>query len=241
MYYQNYEDYMRAVLGYPIDTTNTYSRYNSSNYLQFNNTNLAIQDVPKESSYMAISEKENEFLDLYPDIYKIVNPMVCKICENNRAPVTRELVQKMTDEIYNNLEETETPTVVNINATLTNNTTINSERTQNRDYRTPQSTPQNSTQKNSNLNNREYKEVRNNKENAIQKDARDNKKSGEVRETRQIIPRNNLLRDLIQILILKRLLEGNRPPVNNPPRPPINPGPPRPPIRPREYTDYYKF
>lgn len=241
MYYQNYEDYMRAVLGYPIDASNTYSRYNPSNYLQFNNMNLAVQDMPRENFYMTINEKENDFLELYPDIYKIVNPMVCKICENNRVPVTRELVQKMTDEIYNNLEETETPTVVNVNATLTNNTTINSEKIQNRDYRTPQSTPQNSTQKNSNLNNREYREVRDNKENLSPKDVRDNRQSGEVRETRQITPRNNLLRDLIQILILKKLLEGNRPPVNNPPRPPITSGPPRPPIRPREHTDYYKF
>ena len=48
-------------------------------------------------------------------------------------------------------------------------------------------------------------------------------------------PKNNLLRDLIQILILKRLLEGNRPPVINPPRPP------RPPIRPKDYNDMYKF
>ena len=241
MYYQNYEEYMKTVLGYPIDTPSTYSGYNPSNYLQFNNSNLATRDMQIESSYMKINNKENDFLDLYPDIYKIVNPMVCKICENNRKPVTRELVQKMTDEIYNNLEETETPTVVNINATLTNTTTINSEKTQNRDYRKTQSIPQNSTQKNSNLNNREYKEFIGNKENASSKDVRDNKQNGEVRETRQIIQKNNLLRDLIQILILKRLLEENRHPVNNSPHPTINPRPPRPPIRPREYTDYYKF
>ena len=27
MYYQNYEDYMRSVLGYPIEPTNTYESY----------------------------------------------------------------------------------------------------------------------------------------------------------------------------------------------------------------------
>ena len=28
MYYQNYEDYMRSVLGYPIEPRNTYEMYN---------------------------------------------------------------------------------------------------------------------------------------------------------------------------------------------------------------------
>ena len=200
MYYQNYEDYMRAVLGYPIERRNVYSSYNKNNYLQFNDTNLAIQNMEEKSNYISNNINKNEgnrFLDLYPEIYKIVNPMICKICENNRAPVTRELIQKMTDEVYNNLEETN----------------------------------QNSTQKNSNLNNREYKEIRGSKENVVQKDARDNKENREVRETRQIMQKNNLLRDLIQILILKKLLEENRPSIN----------PPRPPIMPRDYTDYYKF
>ena len=61
-----------------------------------------------------------------------------------------------------------------------------------------------------------------------------------VRETRQLKPRNNLLRDLIQILILKKLLEENKLPTR-PPKTPVNPIPPRPPIRPRDYVDYYKF
>ena len=63
---------------------------------------------------------ENDFLNFYPEIYKIVNPMVCKICENNNEPITKELIQKMTDEVYNNLEETETTTVVNVNASFNN-------------------------------------------------------------------------------------------------------------------------
>ena len=27
MYYQNYEDYMRTILGYPVERQNTYSNY----------------------------------------------------------------------------------------------------------------------------------------------------------------------------------------------------------------------
>ena len=122
MYYKNYEDYMRAVLGYPIERQNTYSNY-SNNYLQANNTNLATQYMQAENSYTIDNNKrynENDFLNFYPEIYKIVNPMVCKICENNNKPITKELIQKMTDEVYNNLEETETTTVVNVNASFNN-------------------------------------------------------------------------------------------------------------------------
>ena len=122
MYYKNYEDYMRAVLGYPIERQNTYSNY-SNNYLQANNTNLATQYMQAENSYTITNNKkynENDFLNFYPEIYKIVNPMVCKICENNNEPITKELIQKMTDEVYNNLEETETTTVVNVNASFNN-------------------------------------------------------------------------------------------------------------------------
>ena len=220
MYYQNYEDYMRAVLGYPIERQNTYSNANNTSYLQFNDTNLAYQNAIQTSS------QEDDFLDMYPDIYRIVNPMVCKVCENNNEPITKELVMKMTDEVYRNLEEKEAGTVVNINATLSNDRSSgtnnsnnsNDAKVQNRTTKTAQSSQTAATKRNTNsvIENRD------------------------AREVRQVRPRNNLLRDLIQILILKRLLERNRPPVR-PPRPPMHPGPSRPPIRPREYSDYYKF
>lgn len=235
MYYQNYEDYMRAVLGYPIERQNTYSSFNNTNCLQFNDTNLAIQNAEKVNSNVPMNVMENqqdEFLDMYPEIYRIVNPMVCKVCENNTEPITKELVLRMTDEVYRNLEETEMTTVVNVNATLGNdrssvannsNNPVDS-KTQNRNVKTAQAT-QTANQRNTNS-------------------VAENRESREIKEARQRRPRNNLLRDLIQILILKRLLERNRPPIirpPRPPRPPMHPGPSRPPIRPREYPDFYNF
>ena len=161
---------------------------------------------------------KDNFLDMYPEIYRIVNPMVCKVCDNNNEPITKELVLRMTDEVYRNLEETDMTTVVNVNATLGNDRTSNNSnesKSQNRITKTSQ-TSQTANQRNTNT-------------------TIENRDSREVRQTR---PRNNLLRDLIQILILKRLLEGHRPPIR-PPRPPMHPGPSRPPIRPREYSDFY--
>ena len=92
MYYQSYEDYIRSILGYPVQTSNNYqtSTYNYSNDYEY-----TANTMPKYSS---------DVLDLYPEIYKIVNPMVCKICEANTKPITRELVEQMTDEIYLNIE-----------------------------------------------------------------------------------------------------------------------------------------
>lgn len=235
MYYKNYEDYMRAVLGYPIERQNIYSNY-SNNYLQANNTNLATQYMQAENSYTITNNKkynENDFLNFYPEIYKIVNPMVCKICENNNEPITKELIQKMTDEVYNNLEETETTTVVNVNASFNNSSSKMDSKTNKIE---------------NNIQNRNVKNtqnMQNTKPNSLasKSDTTSKTKDTEnigVRETRQLKPRNNLLRDLIQILILKKLLEENKLPTR-PPKPPVNPIPPRPPIRPRDYVDYYKF
>ena len=193
MYYQNYEDYMRSILGYPIQEqnlfSNTYSNYNNMEY------EYATQ-MPRYSK---------EILDLYPEIYKIVNPMVCKLCEANTKPITKELLEQMTEEIYLNIESDPSEyvsQVVNVKVNLPNQ----EEKRQN------------------NINSPKVTTLK--KENRVEEKTRT--------ENRQML-RNNTLRDLIKILILNRLLGGNmRPPRPRPPRPPfpmrpeINPIPPRP-------------
>lgn len=228
MYYQNYEDYMRTILGYPVERQNTYS---NNNCLHFNDTNLAIQNMPRENQYVQVNfarNDESDVLNFYPEIYRIVNPMICKVCEKYNEPITKELVVKMTDEVYNNLEETDSTTVVNINATLSNNTIVKNERMSTTNNESNAEVENKMQNKNSKTSQSMQTYLRN-------KDSISSVKNKENVETRQVKPKNNLLRDLIQILILKRLLEGNRPPVINPPRPP------RPPIRPRDYNDMYKF
>ena len=87
-----YEDYMRSVLGYsPIEYQDTYdTNYNTYNSM-YNRTNFEIQEL------------EN----CYPDIYVLVYPMVQKICMNNTRPITKELVDEMTKEIYFSIEDNE--------------------------------------------------------------------------------------------------------------------------------------
>ncbi len=90
MYYQNYEDYMRCVLGYPTNSTITYDRPND-----------CYCNVMKQPTRNEIQENE----ELYPEIYKIVYPMVCKTCEEkNYDEITEELLEEMTNKIYMNLE-----------------------------------------------------------------------------------------------------------------------------------------
>lgn len=101
MDYQNYEDYMRSVLGYQNDNiyANTYNPRNDYYY-----------DMPTmTTNYTNINtEALNEF---YPEIYKLIYPMVCKVCNQNmNREVTKELVDRMTDEIYINFEAEDRPT-----------------------------------------------------------------------------------------------------------------------------------
>ena len=97
MYYSNYEDYMRSVLGYPADN-NTYQIYN--NYEMPQNCNTS------------------DLEDLYPDIYKKINPIVCRACENNNAPITKELIDNLTMQISDTVEKNIDITTVNLNVEL---------------------------------------------------------------------------------------------------------------------------
>ena len=210
MYFQSYEDYIRTILGYPVQNEMSYNTYPNCSY-----------------EYIEQPRYSSEIMDLYPDIYKIINPMVCKICEANSKPITRELVEQMTDEIYLNIENDTTieEDVVNVRVNL------------------PPTKPE------SNSNNRHVRTRDLNNENSSSKKIRDNRQENvnnankvDDSQNRIIRPfrRNNTLRDLIKILILNQLLGGRRPHIPNPPRPPFpgNPGPrpgpgPRPPIQPR--------
>ena len=229
MYYQNYEDYISSILGYPVQNNMGCSLgYNTDQTNTYSNANIEyLTSMPRYS---------NEILDLYPEIYKIVNPMFCKICEANTKPITSELIEQMTDEIYLNLESDTNidDEIINIRVNLPN-----SEAEANRN-RQVQKNAQNTSGNTS-------KRIRDNRQDNSTKSRVEEtaKATSQPREDRQIRRRNNTLRDLIKILILNQLLGGRRPqrPPRPfpPPRPPFPGGPrpnPRPSIMPRDtYND----
>ena len=75
MYYQSYEDYMRSVLGY--NTGNIYAN-------TYNPRNDYYYDMPMMTTDYVTSETD-EFNEFYPEIYKLIYPMVCKVCNEKRS------------------------------------------------------------------------------------------------------------------------------------------------------------
>lgn len=78
MHYQSYDEYMRSMMGYPMrESISPYS-----------NMDACPEDLER----------------MYPEVYRVVYPMVCFACDNMRTPVTEEMVDMMTDDIYDRVE-----------------------------------------------------------------------------------------------------------------------------------------
>lgn len=101
MYNESYEEYIRSILGYP--------NYNSNNCYE-NNYNINIANNRN-------NEGDMELEACYPEIYKIVYPMVNKACSNIARPITSNLIDELTNEIYSAVENDNS---INININLTN-------------------------------------------------------------------------------------------------------------------------
>ena len=214
MYNETYDEYIRSILGYP--TRNQFEQFNQEQqeyqgYQEYRN--------PTFNTNINISGNNVELENSYPEIYKIVYPMVAKKCDNMRGnDITKDDLENMTDEIYYALES-RNETQVNIN--LTND--VNGLKTANR---ANSSTSSNTTK-------------RENRKPEV-------KVSETTGEKRQL---NGGLRDLIQILLIRELLNRRRPPFRppmpNPPgpgprppmRPPFRPGPGRPPFN-RDFSSF---
>ena len=114
MYYQSYEDYLRDLECYR--QMPTYNNY----YAQYQRN----VEIPNDDDV----EK------LYPDVYKIIYPMVNKACNQHRGKITDDVVSRISNEIYSNLEINEVENDVRIenrNAQATKNTRLESSKTEN--------------------------------------------------------------------------------------------------------------
>ena len=214
MYNETYDNYIRSILGYPA--RNQFEQYNQEmpeyqSYQEYRN--------PTFNTNINISGNNVELENSYPEIYKIVYPMVTKKCENVRSETfSKSDIENMTDEIYYALEEKQEK-IININ--LTND--MSSTKAQNSSAVSTSAKVENK-----------------------RPDVKISQKAIENSEKRQI---NNGLRALIQILLIRELLNRPRPPFRppmpNPPgpgprppmRPPFRPGPGRPPFN-RDFGSY---
>lgn len=240
MYYQNYEDYMKNVLGnnnqieyvnspsrqiysysyiptytQPIDV-NPVNNFNASNIQNQQPLNIAREPVMQTSETIPVnanaSNTNNEIARIkrmYPEIYVILKPMIEKtVNENSSREITEEVINEMTNKIYESVEED-----MSISPRQVSNNNINAET------------------KNRNINQ------------AVQVSASTSTTSGAQKTARRPNnrPGNPTLRDLIRILIINRILDNfprnNRPGGDNrSPRPPQRPDnrPPMMPPMPRQ-------
>lgn len=91
MNYQNYDEYMRSLMGYPNMRTSMNMGMNTGM-----NTCM--------TPFMNMDTVSDDLERMYPETYRIIYPMVCVSCDNIRTPVTEEMVDMMTDDIYDRAE-----------------------------------------------------------------------------------------------------------------------------------------
>ena len=224
MYYQNYEDYMKNVLGsnytqdeymdmnssrqiYPYNNYNYYvPTYTQPTANAFQNNNITDVSIPFGKEALEVANLNNESINanvntnsniniakirkMYPDIYVILNPMVEKtLSENANKEITEEVLEAMTNQIYDSLEED----MIANTKVASNNNSIQENKNRNLNKTSQVSTPITAA---SNLNKTAVRRIG-----------------------------NPTLRDLIKILLINKLLENfnrnNRPgsPGNRMPRP----------------------
>lgn len=232
---ESYEEYIRSILGYPRadyfnsnETIDQCQNCNDMNYYSnIGNTNFDSKfndfyNISNSNGFYNIGnsngfynnnfnndfrmENREKLENCYPEIYKLVYPMVLKKCQNSRATITADDIDNMTDEIYYALENKEG---IELNINLTNSV---------------------SNSRDMNLQNLNEKRDKSNNKTEIKI-----KEKTEKRETRQINKGlRDLIKILLLRELLNR--PGQRPPMPGPgPYPPVRPpmpGPgPRPPVR----------
>ena len=100
MYNNVYQEYINNMLGMQpkIQSDFEYDTYRNSNIFQNqNSTNI-------------------EFEKFYPDLYKLLYPMIQTVCMRNTKPITEETIDEMVKDIYSNFS-TDEEVVLNINLT----------------------------------------------------------------------------------------------------------------------------
>lgn len=215
MYYQNYEDYMKSVLGNSYQNEYMNQNYNipymSNQSIPVNanvmeNTSVRpinnMQNNANVSTYnkdMNTTEKNEKIKKMYPEIFDLLMPMINKIVEENKnKEITESLIENMTMEIYNNIEDDMMGRKVesakqSTNITNTRNTVNNSRisTTLNSTIATSRISSQNNS--NINVTKPETRERALTNSNCIQ----NNKRIG-----------NPTLKDLIKILIINKIIDN---------------------------------
>ena len=99
MDYQSYDDYMRNTLGF--SSMNFPMGMQGTSCPNMNCQNMCITPYSNMSSNQMMWQDSSCDLErMYPDSYRVVYPMVVSTCRNVSMPVTEDMIDRMTDDIY---------------------------------------------------------------------------------------------------------------------------------------------
>lgn len=115
-----YEEYMQNFLNYPVNGyQGTYDQMVEDYPYSYSNQNMfGYNYVPRSYPIQnRNSMTNNELESYYPEIYKVVYPMVRKVCSQNNRGISKESIDSMVDEVCNNVETNEG---IELNITLNN-------------------------------------------------------------------------------------------------------------------------
>lgn len=199
MYNNQYEEYMRNSLGYGSMPMMNMNQMNS---------NTMNEMYESENNFSCNQAVDN----MYPEIYKIIYPMVCKACMAVNENISEDLVSRIVNEIYVNVESTEV--VETTRETRSSTQTVSSQANKISRNDLPNSTRTNTTSISS-FGSSNSKTGSNLTSNTSSNEVAVNTRQQEKRQG------NPLLRDLIRILVLRELLGNPTRPQRPPHRPPF--------------------
>lgn len=110
-----YEEYMQNFYGYPLNGyKNTYEQGGYENqqvmyepryeYGFVENYPYSYNNLNYNSVFFQKRNIEQELENSYPEIYKIVYPMVRKVCAQNNRGYGKAEIDRMVEEVYSNIE-----------------------------------------------------------------------------------------------------------------------------------------
>ncbi len=203
-----YEDYFKSIIGGSSESP----EYYNSTYEPIQVNSFPNYDYIFNKDVMT----ENKVMDLYPDIYKVISPMIDKmILAKQIKDLNENTINSWTLEIYDALEVDENN---NKNIGLNNQ---NSNMKQNNVYES-ETTNARAVNKNINLVNNKTNSLVNNNVKQVNKEvSKTDILNNSVMEvnTRYRNKNNPILRDLIKIMILNKLFGNNNANMPRPPRP----------------------
>ena len=216
MFNETYDEYMRNVLG-----GLGYNDMNSNMYINSNYEDNINAGYGGYNNYAYTSKRQLEAF--YPEIYKIIYPMIKKACEENRIDIiTPELIDGLTKEIYIAIE---TDNIIDLNINLENKSLLNNasmEKAQEERSASINQSNRNKSNINQNYNNRNYNYNYNYNENRnIHSDKTTLKENTQYSRSDKI--RNRGLEDLIKILLIREFSQRPNYTFGRPIRPEYRP------------------